>query len=124
VVAAVEDEHLRPPGELPGGGDRHQVRLGARVREADPVEPEPLAHQPGELGFARMHAADARDLPHRVLDRVEDAPRAVPEEAGGVVTEQVDVLVPVCVDEHGAVAADERQSERLVGEDRAGVTAG
>ncbi len=108
---------------LPGGGDRHQVRLGAGIREADAVEPEPLAHHSGELGFARMHAADARELPQRGLGGVDHALFAVPEQAGGVVAEQVDVLVPVGIHQHGAVAADERECERLVGEDRARVTA-
>ena len=123
VVAAVEDEHLRPPGELPGGGDRHQVRLRARVREADAFEPEPLAHQPGELGLARVDAADARERPSARCDGVEHAPLAVAEQPGGVVAEQVDVLVPVGVDEHGPLAADERQREGLVREDRPRVAA-
>jgi hypothetical protein len=54
VIAAPEDEHLLAPGEAPGGGDRHQVRLGAGVGEADAVELEALAHQPGELRLERM----------------------------------------------------------------------
>src|SRR5262249_33211793 len=56
-------------------------------------------------------------------DRVEHAPLAVPEQPGRVVAEEVDVLAPVCVDEDRALAADERQGERLVREDRARVTA-
>jgi hypothetical protein len=124
VVAAVEDEHLRSAGELPSGRDRHQVCLGARVREADAVEPEPLAHQPRKLGLLPMKPADARELAQRAVDGVEHAPLAVPEEPGRVVAEQVDVLVPVRVDEHGALAAHERQRERLVRKDRPRVPAG
>ena len=52
----------------------------------------------------------------RGVDRVEHAPLAVPEEAGRVVTEEVDVLMTVGVGEDGALAADERERERLMGE--------
>ena len=106
------------------GRDRHQVRLGAGVREPHAVEPEALAHQPRKLGLVRVDAADARELRAWPSYRVEHAPLAVPEEPGGVVAEEVDVLVPVRVGEHCPLAADERERERLVREHRAGVPAG
>ena len=57
------------------------------------------------------------------VDGVEYPPLAVPEEPGGVVAEQVDVLVSVRVGQDGPLAADERERERLVVEDRARVPA-
>ena len=82
VVAAVEDQDLRPAGLHPRGRDREQGRLGARVREPHAVEPEPLAHQLRELPLVRVDPAHACELAHRGVDGVEHPPLAVPEEAG------------------------------------------
>ena len=124
VVAAVEDEHLRPPGVHPRGRDRQQVRLGARVREPDAVEPEPRAHQLARAA-ARTDGSRPRSRARASRPWTASSTRrlAVPEEPGGVVAEQVDVLVSVRVGQDGPLAADERERERLVVEDRARVPA-
>ena len=70
-----------------------------------------------------MNAADAREGAHRVLGGVEDARLAVPEQAGGEVAEQVDVLVTVGVRQHRSLAADKRERERLVRDARPRVAA-
>ena len=124
MVAALEHEQLRASGGLRRRRDRHQAGLRARVREADAVEAEALAQQARELGFVRMQAADAREPGQRIVRGVEHAPLAVAEEPGGVVAEQVNVLVAVGVNEHRALAPDEGQGERLVVEHGTRVPAG
>ena len=70
-----------------------------------------------------MDPAHARELAHGLVDCVEHPPLAVAEEPGGVVPEQVDVLVSVRIGQDGPVAADECERKRLVVEDRARVPA-
>ena len=85
---------------------------------------EALAHQPGELGLVRDgRRPRSRAHASRRSTASSTPPLAVPEQPGGVVAEQVDVLVAVRVGENGALAADEGERERLVGEDRPRVAA-
>ncbi len=124
VVPTFEDQNFRASGCLDGGGDRHQVGFGARIGEANPVEAEPATHQPGQLGFGGVHAADTHVLLERLGDSVDHAVLTVAQQAGGVVAEQVDIGVPVDVGERGALSRDEHQRKRWVGENGACVAAG
>src|SRR5829696_4522815 len=124
VVAALEDEHFRTAGRLDRRRDRHQIRLGAGVREAHALKAEPVAHRACERRLVRVNPADAPESAHRVVRRVEHPPLAVTEEPRRVVAEEVDVLVPVGVGEDGFLSTDECQRKGLVREHRAGVAAG
>jgi len=84
-------------------------------------------HYSGQLGEAdlvRMNAADAGVGGQSFGDGSVHALLAVAEKAGGVIAHEVDVGVTVGVGQGARVAADERQRERLVVQDRARRAAG
>ena len=61
VVGAVEGHEGGPAGELAGRGQGPDVRLGARVAEADAVDRrETLADQPGQFGCC-LHTESRQD---------------------------------------------------------------
>jgi hypothetical protein len=103
VVAPVEDEDLRPAGQLAAEPDREAVRVGRRQRELPPREAEAaaeLAPDP-ERVLARQHQRDPvlgllGNRAHRRLRRVAGHCSRVAEA-------EVDVLVAVDVGEARAV---------------------
>ncbi len=123
VVATDEGQDLGAPGGHHGGGDGHEVGLGARVGEAHAIDAEALAHEAGQRGFGRMDAAHADVVVEGGLHLVQHPGFAVAQQARGVVAQQVDVFVAVDVDQGGTVAGGEGQRERGVGQNGTGMTA-
>ena len=101
VVAPVEDQQLRPLGDMPREPDREPVRVRRRQRELPAGESEAArqlaAHDEGVL--ARQHE---RDAPRRLLgDRANRRLGRVAGHRPGVPEAEVDVLAPVDVAEPG-----------------------
>ena len=99
MVAPVENEDLRPAGELPGEPDREAIRVGRRQRELPAREAEAarqLAPDPERI-LAREHQRDP--LAGLLGDRAHHRLGRVARHRGGVAEAEVDVLVPVHVAE-------------------------
>ena len=100
VVGGVHHHDPVAAGVVAGELDRHQVGLGARVGEPHLVDRrEAGAHGLGEADLVDVHAAEAPPTVERGVDGGGHRRRVVPEQAGRVVAEEVDVLVPVDVDD-------------------------
>ena len=106
VVAPVEDEHLRPAGDVPREPDREPVRIGCGQRELPPLDPESPRElvRDHECILARKHERDAArrlvgNRPHRRLGRM-------PGHGTGVAEAEVHVLEPVDVAEAGTLRLD------------------
>ena len=119
VVAAEHHHDHRTSGDDPRQGDRHEVRFGAGVGESHALVAEAIAHEFGEADLGGMNAADAGVGGQCFGNGRVHALLAVAEQTGGVVADEVDVGMTVCVGEGPGVAADERQRERRVVQDRA-----
>ncbi len=111
VVAPVEDEHLRPPGDVAREPDREAVRVGGREREL----PGRQAEAPGELLrhperiIGRQHR---RDAPGRLRrDRSQRRRRGVAAHGARVAEAEVDDLVAVDVGEAAARSLLHEQRE-------------
>ena len=98
VEVGPEAEHLAPAGEGAGEAHRHQRRLGAGAREADPLG---AGHEvPDRLGPAhleRMARAEVGPLPQRQGDRGGDLRMIVAEQERAVAAVIVDVAVAIDV---------------------------
>ena len=102
VVAVVEDEDLRPLGDLAREPDREAVRIRRREGELPAAQPEAARQLLGRRDrvLAREHR---RDAPRSLLgDRCDGRRRRVPRHRARVAEAEVDVLVPVHVDDPGA----------------------
>ena len=123
-TAVVRGVHHHDPvaaGVVAGELDRHQVGLGARVGEPHLVDRwEPGAHRLGEADLVDVHATEAPAAVERGVHRGGHGRRVVPEQAGGVVAEEVDVLVTVDVDDPRAAGALDPERERCDVEHRPG----
>ena len=104
VVAPVEDEDLRPAGQLAGEPDRESIGVRRRQRELPARKSETarqlLTHP--ERVLARQHQGDSMGglLRHSAHGRL----RRVPGHRACVPEAEVDVLVPVDVAEAGALS--------------------
>lgn len=58
MIPAPENDDLPPPREAPRGGQRVQIRLRARVGEADALEAEPGAQESRVFRFLGRGAAE------------------------------------------------------------------
>ena len=124
VVTAFEDEHRGPAGHHARERDREQVRLRAGVAEADKLDRrEALADRRSESHLVAVRRTEGDAVGERRADRVEHDGMRVAVEPGGVLAEEVDVLVAVGVRDARTLAPDDRQRERIEVDDRAGVAA-
>jgi hypothetical protein len=125
VVAALEDDDLLTSGRGACERERHHVRLGAGVAEADELDRrEAAADRPCKLRLVCVRPAERRPVRERRADRRLDGGVRMPVEAGGVLAEEVEVLVAVGVPDASAFAADDRERERRHMEDAPRVAAG
>ena len=91
VVALVEHENTVTTGVMQCGADRHQIGLGAGVREAHLVERrKALAQQRRQPGLVFTDGTDRPALVERGDDRIADDRFGLAEEPGGVVPAEVD----------------------------------
>ncbi len=99
VVAVVEDQDLRAPGDRSRQPDREAVRVGGGQAELPERQPEPPLHlgaHPRRV-LGRQHEGDA---PGRLLgDRIDRLLRRVSGHRPGVTQAEVDVLAAVDVGE-------------------------
>ena len=124
VVAVVEHDDLAAARDVAGRHQGHHVGLGARVREADLLDrrvagDDSLGEDRLRLAHRAVGPAPVEHVPDRVGDDV-----APPEQPGRVVAEQVDVVEPVGVVQHGAVGPDDAEGERVDVQHGAGVATG
>ena len=125
MVAALEDHDRGLRGRDARQGRREQVRLGARVAETHQLDRgEALAHRRSEALLVEVRRTEGDSVVERVANRLRHDRMRVAEEAGGVLAEKVDVLVTVGVGQPRALAAHDRERERLDVDDGAGVPAG
>ena len=112
VVAAVEDEDLRPARDRAADPDRKAVRVGRAERELPERQPE----APRELlpGPGRVLGREHRGDPGRSLlgDGADDRRGSVPRHRSGVAEAEVDVLVPVDVDDTRALRLGQEERVR------------
>ena len=99
--------------------DGEQVGFGARVGEPHALMTEPVADQFGEADLEGVHSTDAGVVGQRIGHGGVHTLLGMAEQAGGVVADEVDVAVPVGIDQRAAVTFDERQRKRRVMQDRA-----
>ena len=111
MVAPVEDEHLRPPGDVAGEPDHEAVRVGGGEREL-PARQAEAARELGadpERVLGRKHD---RDPAGGLLgDRTQGRRGRVPAHRAGVAEAEVDVLVAVDVDEARALRLRDEDGE-------------
>ncbi len=124
VVAAPEHHHLGPAGEVPREADRHQVRLGARVGEAHPLQPEAGADGPGEARLGDGVAAEVDAVVERAVDRRADDGVGVAIEARGVFAQEIDIFGAIQVPQPAPLPAREAERERVVMQHGAGIAPG
>ena len=111
VVAPVEDEHLRPAGDVAREADREPVRIGGGERELPARQPEAPRElvADGECVLAREHERDP--APRLLLDRAHGRLGRVPGHRARVAEAEVDVLEPVDVAEARALRLDREHRE-------------
>ena len=112
VVAAVEDEDLRPARDRAADPDREAVRVGRAERELPEREPEAareLLPGPGRI-LGRQHRGDPGGRP--LGDRADDRLGRVPGHRTGVAEAEVDVLVAVDVDDARALRLGQEERVR------------
>ncbi|MDT4833224.1 hypothetical protein FQZ97_668170 [compost metagenome] len=125
VVAAREHDDLSPPRETQRGRQRHQVRLGARVGEAQLLDlRKALADRLREPAFEQVVAREVDAALHRLDDRLADLGRRVAVDAGRVLGDEVGVAMAVRVPERRALAFGDGERERCIEQHRAAVGAG
>jgi hypothetical protein len=92
---------------------RHEVRFRARVREANELEVRhPRAHRFGESELERGMASHVQTEGERFLDGAPDDGMRVPVHPGGVLREEIDVLMAVGIPQAGPFPVDEPQGKR------------
>jgi hypothetical protein len=121
VVAAVEHHDLGGHraalalGEDPGAGQRHDIALGAGVGETDQIDRrDALGDQPGEPGLVGVTAAVVPAVVQGAVDGGADHRVGVAVDAGGVLAQHVDVLMPVGIPQAAALAARHGERERRI----------
>ena len=125
VVAALENHDRLPPCCDARERQREQVRLGARVAEPHELERlEPLAQGAREHYLVAVRRTEHDSVVERLADRSQDHGMRMAVEAGGVLAEEIHVLVSIRVDEARPVAAHDRQRERRHVNDGARIPAG
>jgi hypothetical protein len=119
VEAAVEHDHVRPPGRLPGQPERGLDRLAAGIREEHPVEMlgEDLAEPVDQRQQRSVH--DSRvlrvdDLADLFLGGRDDARMAVPGRGHPDPGGEVEVPAVLLVEQLDALTAGGDDSGRLL----------
>ena len=125
MITAGEDEDLAATGVVRGERQRHQVGLGAGVREAHLFDRrEPLDDHLGEAHLVRVDGAERPATVDRGVSSGSDRLGGVAEQPGGVVAEEVDVAVPVDVDEVLGLRRRDAEREGVEVQHRSCVAAG
>ena len=112
VVAAVEDEDLRPARDGAADPDRKAVRVGRDERELPERQPEAageLLPGPGRI-LGRQHRGDPGGSP--LGDRADDGPGRMSGHRTGVAEAEVDVLVAVDIDDARALRLGQEERVR------------
>ena len=125
VVAALEHQHLAPPGVCAGRGQRHQVGLGARVGEAQQLHGRkaPL-HLARQRTFARGVRRQAEAVFQRLGDGGADGGLGMAVQPRGELAQRVEVAVAVGVPQPAAFAAHHGGRKRREEQHAARVAAG
>jgi hypothetical protein len=98
VVGALGDGDPRPAGERAGGPDGEHHRLGARIRESDPLDrADALTEQSGHPHLRRRGRREAGSCGHLGPHRGQDGGVAVAVDQRGVIAGQIEQLVAVDV---------------------------
>jgi hypothetical protein len=96
VVAVGEDQDLATARVVRGSRQRHEVGLGAGVREADLLHcVESSNQQLGESHLVDMDRTERPAVVERLADGVEDGFGTMAQKAGRVVAEEIDIAMSV-----------------------------
>jgi len=121
VIRAVEPGDEVAAGERPGRPDREHRRLGAGVREPQPLDRRQAAPDLlGQLDLDLGRRGERRGPADLVGDRFDHRRMRVAEDQRGVVAKEVAVLVAVDVPRPEALAADHVRRVRRIEDGRPG----
>ena len=124
VVGALEHHYRRLPAGDAGEREREQVRLRPGVAEADELDRrEALANRRREPSLVDVGRPEHDPVRERSADRLHDRRVRMPVQPRRVLAEEVEVLVPVRIDDTRTVAAHDRERERIDVNDGARVPA-
>ena len=125
MIPAPEHQDLRSAGDCPRRTDRHQIGFSAGIGEAHQLDRrETRADCRGKARLNCIVRAEIEALIERRLDRLADRRMRMTEDAGGELTEEIDIFVPVDVPQPRPFAARDRQRKRIDMDRRAGIAAG
>ncbi len=124
VVGALEDQDLFAASDGSRRRQGHDVGLGPGVAEPDLFDRgEALANQGRQLSLVAGRRTHRDTEVERLVNRCLDGGVRVAEQAGGVLADEVDVPMPVEVDELCSLTRDHGQRKRIEVQDRAGIAA-
>ncbi len=125
MIAALEDQDAGAAGEGLGQRQGHEVGLGARIGEAEPLDRgEAIADEPRQFGLHQVMGAEAPAGVEGAVDGRADDGVGMAIEAGGELAQKVEVAVPIRIPEEAAFAARHDQGKRLIEQHGAGIAAG
>src|SRR5215469_4879871 len=96
MIAALEYEDLRPPGDGARRADRHQIGLGAGICEAHQLDRrEPRADRRRKTRLNRVVRTKIKTALERRLDRAADHRVRMAVNPGRELAQEIDIFVPV-----------------------------
>ena len=113
VIGALGLDQDTAPGRGPGDADRLHCRLGPRVGEPDPVQPEAPAQLGGQRDRGRSHRREVGAVPGRPVDRLHDLRVRMTADSDTEPVVVVEVRVAVNVPQPGPGAAGQVHRVRL-----------
>src|SRR6516225_9437076 len=114
VVAAAKHQNFWAASDCPRRADRHQIGFGTGIRKAHQLDRwEAGADSRGKARLERIVRAEIEPLIESGIDRAADHRMRMAKDAGGELAEEIEVFVPVEVPQPRALAAHDRQRERI-----------
>src|SRR5262249_52342883 len=95
MIASPEYQYVRPPRGGARSAARHQIGLGAGIREAHELDRwEPRADRRRETRLERVVCAEIETAVERRLDRAADRRMRMAVNPGRKLAEEIDIFVP------------------------------
>ena len=113
VIGALEHHHRRPPGDRPRRGQRQQVGLGAGVAEPQALDrAEARDDRRRQLVLVEAGAAQGQAVGDRLGQRPGDDRIGMAEDGGGVLVDEIGIVVAVGIGDMAAPAGADAERER------------
>ena len=111
----MHDHDFAPTRMMTGGGDGHQIRLGARVGEANGVNRrESPTDQFRQTDFMRVVSTEVDPMIQSPVNGSSDHGVRMAEQSGGIFPQEIQECVTVCIGDVGAVAGEDAKGKRVV----------